>query len=152
MIDTPFAVPGSASNLVPGDTNGHRDAFVDDRSTGRTKRVNVDSAGRQDYDDCINTSIAADGRAVAFDSTDSSLVAGDTNGTTLRTAWGGDLLVVPLVTQLVGLSPGGASLFGDVPDDESLGGRSVVLQVLEADPGAAKGVSFTPGLEMVPGR
>jgi hypothetical protein len=72
--------------------------------------------------------------------------------TTVHSAWGGDLLVVPVITQLVGLSPWGASVVGDVPDDEALDGLGVDLQAFELDPGAAKGVSFTPGLQLILGR
>lgn len=41
------AFVSSASNLVPGDTNGRPDAFVRDLRSGRTIRVSVDSRGRQ---------------------------------------------------------------------------------------------------------
>ncbi len=71
--------------------------------------------------------------------------------TVIHSTWGGDLLVVPLITQLVGLSPWGASIFGDIPNDETLVGLALEFQVIEADPGAAKGVSFTQGLELVLG-
>lgn len=41
------AFVSAASNLVRGDTNGTADAFVHDLGTGRTRRVSVDSRGRQ---------------------------------------------------------------------------------------------------------
>jgi hypothetical protein len=41
------AFVSAASNLVPGDTNGKPDAFVRNLRTGRTKRVSVNSQGRQ---------------------------------------------------------------------------------------------------------
>ena len=44
---------------------------------------------------------------------------------------------------------GGASPFGDIPNDESLMRFAIELQAIEVDPGAAKGVSFTQGLELV---
>ena len=69
-----------ASNLVPGDTNGHMDIFVHDRLTGLTTRVNVDSSGAQANDRSDLASISADGRYVAFDSEASNLVPHDTNG------------------------------------------------------------------------
>ena len=70
-----------ASNLVSGDTNGYRDAFVHDRQTGATERVSVSSAGAQG-DDTTNTllGISADGRQVAFASLASNLVSGDNKG------------------------------------------------------------------------
>jgi hypothetical protein len=40
---------------------------------------------------------------------------------------------------------------GELPSDVTLLGATVDLQAFESDPGAAKGVSFTPGLELVLG-
>jgi len=72
-----------AANLVPGDTNGSRDIFVRDLSTNTTTRVSVDSAGNQgngiSNPFLSKPSISADGRFVAFVSTASNLVPGDTN-------------------------------------------------------------------------
>ena len=56
-------------------------------------------------------------------------------------------LVIP-----VSFSYGGDSFTGDIPDDPALCGVTIDLQAIEGDPGAAKGVSFTPGLELVLGR
>jgi Tol biopolymer transport system component len=72
----------SASNLVPGDTNGVEDVFVHDRLTGQTTRVSVASDGAQGNGPSWGPSISADGRFVAFESRASNLVPGDTNGTT----------------------------------------------------------------------
>jgi len=72
-----------AANLVPGDTNGSRDIFVRDLSTNTTTRVSVDSAGNQgngiSNPFLSKPSISADGRFVAFVSTASNIVPGDTN-------------------------------------------------------------------------
>jgi len=71
-----------ASNLVPGDTNGGYfgyDVFVRDRVTGTTSRVSVSSTGAQGNDDSYDPAISADGRYVAFISSASNLVPGDTN-------------------------------------------------------------------------
>src|SRR5438270_582443 len=70
----------SAANLVGSDTNGARDVFVRDRKTGKTARVSVDSHGAQGNGDSDGPSISADGRFVAFLSSATNLVAGDTNG------------------------------------------------------------------------
>jgi Tol biopolymer transport system component len=66
----------SASDLVPGDTNGQQDVFVRDRVAGVTRRVNLNGAGAQttDWDSDLN-SISGDGRFIAFQST-ASLVTG----------------------------------------------------------------------------
>jgi Tol biopolymer transport system component len=74
------AFTSDASNLVPGDTNQVRDAFVHDRTTGTTRRVSVASDGRQATNAAFDTSISADGRSVAWTSLAPELVAGDTNG------------------------------------------------------------------------
>ena len=68
-----------ASNLVPGDTNASVDIFVRDRQAGSTTRVSVDSSGAQADGDSLYASISADGRYVAFESTATNLVPGDTN-------------------------------------------------------------------------
>jgi Tol biopolymer transport system component len=69
-----------ASNLVSGDTNGTWDVFVRDRQAGTTKCMSVDSAGTQGNDSSLSGSISVDGRFVAFQSSASKLVSGDTNG------------------------------------------------------------------------
>ena len=69
-----------ASNLVAGDENASRDVFVNDRQTGETTRMSVDSSGAEANDDSFAPVISADGRFVAFSSAASNLVAGDTNG------------------------------------------------------------------------
>src|SRR5437763_507431 len=73
------AFESSASNLVPGDTNGAPDIFVRDRVSGRTTRVSVDSSGAQANEGSFTPSISADGRFVAFASDATALVPGDHN-------------------------------------------------------------------------
>jgi Tol biopolymer transport system component len=68
-----------ATNLASGDTNGVSDAFVRDRQTGVTERVSVASDGAQANDGSGESAISGDGRFVAFSSTASNLVPGDTN-------------------------------------------------------------------------
>jgi LPXTG-site transpeptidase (sortase) family protein len=76
------AFESRATNLVPagGDANGEDDIFVHDRTTGKTIRVTVDSAGREANDESDDPAFSADGRYVAFESEATNLVAGDTNG------------------------------------------------------------------------
>jgi Tol biopolymer transport system component len=69
-----------ASNLVSGDTNGTDDVFIHDMQTGQTTRVSVTSNGMQANSDSDKPSISSDGRYVAFESSASNLVGGDTNG------------------------------------------------------------------------
>ena len=66
-------------NLVPGDTNLKKDAFIHDRLTGATERVSVSSAGRQANGDSSGVDISGDGNVVAFWSSATTLVVGDTN-------------------------------------------------------------------------
>ena len=69
-----------AANLVPKDTNRTFDVFVRDLVTGKTTRVDVSSGGQEANGASYGgTSLSADGRYVAFTSTASNLVAGDTN-------------------------------------------------------------------------
>ena len=69
-----------ASNLVSGDTNGTADVFVHDRLAGSTLRVSIDSAGSQANAPSSEPAISADSRFVAFSSSATNLVSGDTNG------------------------------------------------------------------------
>jgi len=207
-----------ATNLVANDTNGVSDVFVHDRSSGITERVSVDSLGGQGDNSVGWSTIRADGMDVAFSSFATNLVANDTNrwgdvfvhefcsapaswsnygsgfpgtngvpaftsrqfpafGTSvtldvensygsptfallfvgyqrasIHTNWGGDLLVLPSVVVPITFAYSGDAFSGDIPSDRSLCGFAIDLQVIEADPGAAKGVSFTQGLELELGR
>ena len=73
-----------ASNLVPGDTNRSLDIFVRDTLTNTTTRVSVDSAGNQTNRSSLGASISADGRFVAFISTNASNIVPDTSGIFVR--------------------------------------------------------------------
>jgi Tol biopolymer transport system component len=72
----------SASNLVPGDTNGNPDVFVRDRLLGTTERVSVGTPSSQGNAFSSQETISADGRFIAFASSATNLVLGDTNGET----------------------------------------------------------------------
>jgi hypothetical protein len=77
-----IAFTSQATNLVAGDTNNSRDIFVRDQVTGAIERVSVASNGTQSNSDS-NTlwhSMSSDGEHVAFWSSASNLVSGDTNG------------------------------------------------------------------------
>lgn len=74
------AFESRATNLVAGDTNAAGDVFVHDRQTALTTRVSVDSFGVQAIADTGNVCISGDGRCVGFESYDSNLTPGDTNG------------------------------------------------------------------------
>lgn len=74
------AFQSTASNLVPGDTNGVLDVFVRDREAGTSRRVSLSSNGMQGNGVSGAPSISADGRFVTFISAATNLVADDTNG------------------------------------------------------------------------
>jgi len=70
---------GAASNLVAADANSSLDVFVRDRHTPTTERVSVSTAGVEGNGDSEYGAISGDGRFVAFESSASNLVGGDTN-------------------------------------------------------------------------
>ena len=73
-------IESTATNLVPGDTNGQQDIFLRDRATGVTERVSVDTLGVQANGVSERPWVSSSGRYVAFQSLATNLVAGDTNG------------------------------------------------------------------------
>jgi Tol biopolymer transport system component len=76
------AFASKASNLVAGDTNHGIDVFVRDRVAQVTRRVSVGPAGQQANSSSIGQAISAHGRFLAFTSSASNLVPGDTNNAT----------------------------------------------------------------------
>jgi len=74
------ALRSIASNLVSDDTNGYDDVFVHDAQTGQMTRVSVSSGGVEGNGNSLSPRISSDGRYVAFISSASNLVPGDTNG------------------------------------------------------------------------
>lgn len=70
----------SQADLVPGDTNDEIDIFVKELATGQIRRVSVSSAGEQANGGSRFGALSDDGRYVAFSSSATNLVSGDTNG------------------------------------------------------------------------
>jgi Tol biopolymer transport system component len=103
------AFTSDATNLVPGDTNGWPDVFVRDTLAGTTTRVSVSTTGVQADHDSAAPAISADGRYVAFVSGATTLVPGDTNGTS-------DVFVHDTVTGTTERVSIGAPTFADSPD------------------------------------
>jgi hypothetical protein len=75
-----IAFESAGDNLVGGDTNGVRDIFVHDRVAQTTVRVSTSASGAQGDGESLDAAISPDGRFVAFESTATNLVPGDTNG------------------------------------------------------------------------
>jgi Tol biopolymer transport system component len=69
--ETPSAAHTRTSETVPAGTAGSR--------SPRTERVSVDSAGRQANGPSVDAAVSGNGRMIAFTSTASNLVSGDTN-------------------------------------------------------------------------
>ena len=69
----------------------------------------------------------------------------------IPTPFGGDILVSPFQAFVVDIPVSGAQLTGTIPCDGEFCGISLFLQVIELDPGASDGYSFTPGLELAIG-
>jgi len=74
------AFVSGATNLVSGDTNGSVDVFRKDLQTGAVVRVNTDGAQGQVSGVASAPSISSDGNWIAFSSSSSQLVSGDSNG------------------------------------------------------------------------
>jgi Tol biopolymer transport system component len=79
-----------ADNLVAGDTNGLRDIFVRDLTTGTVTRASVSSTGIEGNGNPDISILSSDGRYVTFDSHASNLVSNDQNG---AGGWGKDIFV-----------------------------------------------------------
>jgi hypothetical protein len=71
---------GNSSDLVSGDTNNRDDMFVRDLTAGTITRASVSSTGAQANNGASTGEISADGTKVAFVSSSTNLVTGDTNG------------------------------------------------------------------------
>ena len=75
-----IAYASSTNLLVPGDTDGDTDVFRFDAQTDTTVLVSVDIGSPGADGDVNRIAMDGSGNLVAFDSTESDLVAGDTNG------------------------------------------------------------------------
>jgi extracellular elastinolytic metalloproteinase len=73
------AFQSAASNLVAQDADGTPDVFVRDRQTGTTEAVSYDSS-KSPAGGGLAPAVSGDGRFVAFTSSFSGFVPGDTNG------------------------------------------------------------------------
>jgi Tol biopolymer transport system component len=68
-----------ATNLVSGDTAGHRDVFLHSLDGGQTTRISVGPGGIQANGPSRAPGVSAAGARIVFASTATNLVAGDTN-------------------------------------------------------------------------
>ncbi len=118
------AFSSESTNLVSGDNNGSPDIFLRDRLNGVTTRVSVATSGAEANDYCGRPAISADGYFIAFYSTASNLVDGDTNNRAdifIRERLTGE-------TTRVSISTGGVEANGDNDEPQlSEDGRYVIF-------------------------
>jgi Tol biopolymer transport system component len=154
------AFASSATNLVAGDANGEFDVFVakvpwsdaswETYGTGFPGTAGVPTLLPR-AQPVLSTALDVDLSNSAGAVTPGLLFIGFRRAS-IHSSRGGDLLVDPVLSQPVTIPANGLALSLVIPHDESLFGLLVDLQALELDPGAAKGISFTAGLELVLGR
>lgn len=107
------AFESSATDLIANDTNGFLDVFVRDRQTSTTIRASFASGGVQATGPSGAPSISGNGRYVAYSSTATDLVAGDTNGQS-------DVFVTDLQTlETIRASVSNAGAQGDLGSNEA---------------------------------
>ena len=73
------AFTSAATNIVSGDVNANRDAFVYDRQTGTAVNLSVGNDGTQADLDSFTPELSANGRFVAFSSFADNLIVDDLN-------------------------------------------------------------------------
>ena len=98
----------AATGLVSGDTNATNDVFLRDRTAGTTVRVSVASDGSQGNGMSRDPCVSNDGRYVAFDSSATNLVSGDTNAAS-------DVFVHDCLTDTTTVVSEGDGVQGDGP-------------------------------------
>lgn len=151
------AFDSRADDLVASDTNYATDAFL----------VNDGSAARVAYgsgwagtlgipaltasaDPILGTTISIDATNSPGAATAGLLIVGG-YAVDLPTGLGGSLLAAPELLLPISIPAAGFSQPGTLPVDPVWSGIEIFLQVLEVDAGASRGVSFTPGLELILG-
>jgi hypothetical protein len=154
------AFESNADNLVASDTNGASDVFRKEICSLAASWSNYGAGfpGTHGIPAFTSRNNPALGKALNLDLANSSgaaaaglLFLGFVQ-TSIHSGWGGDLLVVPVATVPLSIPASGLTLSGTVPESPTLCGFQIDLQAFEGDPGAARGVSFTAGLELVLGR
>jgi Tol biopolymer transport system component len=73
------AFDSTATNLVPGVTNGQDNVYVRDRAGGATELVSVTSSGNEPNGASSEPDLSGDGRFVAFETAATNLVPGGPN-------------------------------------------------------------------------
>jgi Tol biopolymer transport system component len=154
------AFESPATNLVANDTGFYDDIFVHERCAFAASWSNYGAGFPGTYGVPTFTARANPvlGGSLTLDLDNSMDV--QTTGllfigfqrTQIHSSFGGDLLVLPAITMVISIPPKYLTLNGAIPYDQNLCGFALDLQAWEVDPGAARGLSFTQGLELVFGR
>jgi Tol biopolymer transport system component len=147
----------SKSTFVPGDTNLLDDAFVHERHLATWSNYGAGFPGTNGIPDLTASAAPVLGTSIQVALANSlgtptvGLLFVGFAQADVATPRGGHLLVDPAFILPISFSIGGNTFDFDVPNDPSLFDLHLDLQALEADPGAAKGISFSAGLELVLG-
>jgi Tol biopolymer transport system component len=143
-----------ASNLVPNDANQAIDLFQRTNAAAVWSSFGSGWPGTHGVPNLTPTAEPVVGLTLPID-VDNSLHHWTTGVMLLGLApanldlgVGGTVLVDPLVVDPISLPPGGLVYQLDVPNDDTLDGVAGYAQVVEFDPGASNGLSFTPGVEL----
>ncbi len=144
-----IAFNSAGKDLAGVEPNNSSDVFVHDVATGELKKVSVHVSGAEGAGGSFGYAVSDDGNPFGF-YTVGVLCAG-VQQQSLPTGFGGTLRVVPAYFAAFLVDSAGATISEDLPLDDELAGALIYAQVLELDPGASKGVSFTPGIELVLG-
>ena len=157
--DKVIAIDSDSNNLVANDTNYYRDAFAVDTTIPDPKAAAANYGAGYPGTNGIPAFTASSppfvGDPFSIDLANSwgpwtvGLLVVGTAQTSFVTRAGGTWLVdqILFITTLP-VAPGGITLNVDLANDPGLCGIDLDLQVLESDPGAAFGISFTPGLAL----
>jgi Tol biopolymer transport system component len=146
-----------AQNLTDDDTRPYSiDVFVRTQSVDPATSSNYGSGwpGTNGVPWFVATPPPALGQAVTLAAENSlgrwsvGLLLAGAQSADLPTGFGGDLALLPTFAYSLAIPPQGVTFTGTVPADERLVDLSYYAQLLQQDPGASDGVSFTQGLQL----
>lgn len=137
----------SAGNLVPGDTNGTSDVFVRDLQSGITILVSANTNGAVANGASTSPSMTPDGRHVAFASSATDLVAGDTNR--LQDVFVRDLQTGSTVLVSAGATSTSATAALGGSDAPAMTPDGRLVSFLSSAKNLAPDVAYHPGLSEV---
>jgi len=158
---TKVAFVADSGNLVVGDGNAKLDVFVHDRTvvprTASWSSYGSGFLGTSFVPSITPSAVPTFGASLTLDISNSfgsptfGLLFVGASPASIPTKKGGTLLVQWAAIFGVPFGNGGVSLPVTVPFDLALCGVDAYLQIVEADPGAQFGFSFSPGLDLALG-